>query len=64
MTNRERAKETRERNAAARAAKLETDARLKETARAALERVFMDESASPETVIRAAELLIEVKKMY
>lgn len=64
MTPAEKGKLTRERNAAARAAKRETDVRLKETARAALERVFMDESASPETVIRAAELLIEVKKMY
>ncbi len=55
-----KARETRAKNVAARAARLAADAELKRAASQALKRVFEDQSASPDQVLWAAELLAKM----
>jgi len=52
-----KAMQTRERNQAARAALLQEQAETTRVARQALQRVFENSDATPEEVLRAAELL-------
>lgn len=55
-----RAKETRKRNEEARIARWAAEAELKQAAKAALKRVFESADATPEQILRAAELLTDL----
>lgn len=55
-----KAKETRERNQEARAAKWAAEAALKQAAKTALQRVFEDKNATSEQILEAAKLLVEI----
>ncbi len=56
----EKAQETRRRNEEARAAKWREEAAAKRAARQALQRVFEDASATPDQILEAAKLLVEL----
>lgn len=60
----QKARETRIKNQEARAARWAADAALKQAAKAALQRVFEAPDATPEQILRAAELLADLGKMY
>lgn len=56
----QKARETRERNQEARAAKWAAEAALKQAAKTALQRVFESADATPEQILEAAKLLVEI----
>ena len=56
----EKAQETRRRNEAARAAKWREETEAKRAARQALQRVLEDASATPDQILEAAKLLVEL----
>lgn len=56
----EKARETRAKNAEARAAKWAAEAALKQAAKTALQRVFEDKNATSEQILEAAKLLVEI----
>ncbi|MCI8827547.1 MAG: hypothetical protein HFE98_01690 [Ruminiclostridium sp.] len=58
----EKAQETRRRNEEARAAKWREEAAAKRAARQALQRVFEDASATPDQILEAAKLLVELSE--
>jgi len=58
----EKGRSTRQRNLAAQALRYEERAQAIKTARLALQRVMENESATPEQILRAAELLVEISK--
>ena len=58
----EKAQETRRRNEEARAAKWRGEAAAKRAARQALQRVFEDASATPDQILEAAKLLVELSE--
>lgn len=60
MDSVEKARETRERNQEARAAKWAAEAALKQAAKTALQRVFESADATPEQILEAAKLLVEI----
>lgn len=60
MDSAQKARETRERNQEARAAKWAAEAALKQAAKTALQRVFESADATPEQVLEAAKLLVEI----
>ena len=60
MDSVEKARETRAKNEAARAAKWAADAALKQAAKTALQRVFESVDATPEQILEAAKLLAEI----
>lgn len=60
----EKAKATRAKNEAARAARWEADAKLKEAARLALQRVFEAPDATVEQILEAARLLEKISSRY
>ena len=62
MDSVEKARETRAKNAEARAAKWAADAALKQAAKTALQRVFESADATPEQILEAARLLAELGK--
>ena len=62
MDSVEKARETRAKNAEARAAKWAADAALKQAAKTALQRVFEGAGATPEQILEAARLLAELGK--
>lgn len=62
MTPAEKAKETRQRNAEARAAMWQEQRELMKSARAAMQRVLDDPAATSEQLLKAAELLAELGK--
>lgn len=55
-----KARETRAKNAEARAAKWAADAALKQAAKTALQRVFESADATAEQILEAAKLLVEI----
>lgn len=57
-----KARETRKRNEEARIARWAAEAALKQAAKAALKRVFENADATPEQILRAAELLAGLGK--
>lgn len=60
MDSVQKARETRERNQEARAAKWAAEAALKQAAKTALQRVFESADATPEQILEAAKLLVEI----
>ena len=58
----EKAQETRRRNEEARAAKWREEAAAKRAARQALQRGFEDASATPDQILEAAKLLVELSE--
>ena len=56
----QKAREPRERNQEARAAKWAAEAALKQAAKTALQRVFESADATPEQILEAAKLLVEI----
>ena len=58
----EKAQETRRRNEEARVAKWREEAAAKRAARQALQRVFEDASATPDQILEAAKLLVELSE--
>ena len=58
----EKAQETRRRNEEARAATWREEAAAKRAARQALQRVFEDASATPDQILEAAKLLVELSE--
>lgn len=55
-----KARESRERNLASRTALYQEQTAAKRAARLALQRIMEDADASPEQILRAAELLLEI----
>lgn len=62
MTPQEKARATRQKNQEAQAAMWHEQRELLRTAREAMKRVLADESATPEQLIKAAEILAELGK--
>lgn len=62
QAQKEQAAKTRAENSAARIAKWEADAALKQAAKTALQRVFESEDATPEQTLEAARLLVEISR--